>query len=195
MLDTLSRFAPAVIVAGAAIWVLLRAWFLKKQAGVSVVALEGGRKTAVEIWLALTGILLDIYLLLRAFWSPVDSWLPNLFQAPLPGVFFMLAGVLVMMVSQLQMGNSWRIGMPGKSASKHQLVTSGLYRFSRNPIYLGVFLFLAGTVLNTTNALTLASLLACAVLIPVQVTREEAFLQNELGPEFEAYRARVRRWL
>lgn len=195
MLDDLSRFGPAIIVACAGSWVLLRACFLKKRAGVSVVDLNGARKSAVEIGLAFTGILLDTYLLLRAFWPEVDSWLPNWFQATVPGLFLMLAGVLVMMLSQLQMGTSWRIGMPHGSAVRHQLVTNGLYRLSRNPIYLGVFLFLAGTVLNTANLLTLASLLACAVLIPVQVAREEAFLQDELGPEFEVYRTRVRRWL
>lgn len=195
MLDTLSRSGPAVIVTGTAVWVVLRAYFLKKQADVAVVSLRGRRKTAVEIGLAVTGILLDAYLLLRAVWLPVDGWLPNWFQAPLPGLALMLAGVLLMMLSQLQMGISWRIGMPESSASKHPLVTHGLYRFSRNPIYIGVFLFLVGAVLNTANLLTLASLLVCGVLIPVQVAREEAFLQQELGTEFEAYRARVRRWL
>lgn len=195
MPDDLSRFGPAVIVVCAAAWVVLRAYFLKRRAGVSVVDLSGTRKSAVETGLAVTGILLDTYLLLRALWPEVDNWVPNWFQAPLPGLGFMLAGVLLMILSQLQMGTSWRIGMPESSAARHQLVTNGLYRFSRNPIYLGVFLFLAGTVLNTANLLTVASLLACGVLIPLQVAREEAFLKDELGPEFEAYRTRVRRWL
>jgi len=76
------------------------------------------------------------------------------------------------------------------------LIHSGLYRYTRNPMYLGMLLAYAGL------ALALRSPTAGLLLIPVfaiidrlVVAREEAYLERRFGMEFERYRARVRRWL
>jgi protein-S-isoprenylcysteine O-methyltransferase Ste14 len=76
------------------------------------------------------------------------------------------------------------------------LVTSGVFRFSRNPMYLALFLMLAGWGLFLANAFAL--LLALA-FIPYmnrfQIQPEERVLQRVFGQAFAGYCRQVRRWL
>lgn len=83
---------------------------------------------------------------------------------------------------------------PGRPSAA--LVREGPYRFSRNPMYLGMLVLYA--------ALSLAlGLLWALVLLPVVfvildrvvVRREEAYLERRFGEEYRAYRSRVRRWV
>ena len=76
------------------------------------------------------------------------------------------------------------------------LVTSGVYRISRNPMYVGLlFLLLAwGVYLSSVLALLLAPLFA-VYIDRFQIVPEEAALRSRFGGEFEAYSNRVRRWI
>ena len=76
------------------------------------------------------------------------------------------------------------------------LVTSGPYRFSRNPIYLGVALVLTGFWL-WLGSLSPGLVLPCFVIAIERrfILREEAHLEERFGASFRAYRASVRRWL
>jgi protein-S-isoprenylcysteine O-methyltransferase Ste14 len=75
-------------------------------------------------------------------------------------------------------------------------VSGGIYRFTRNPMYLGRLLQLAGWAVFLSNALA-------ALLLPVyvlyinrfQVQPEERALLERFGSEYAAYQQRVRRWL
>lgn len=77
-----------------------------------------------------------------------------------------------------------------------RLVVSGLYRYSRNPMYVGVMAMLLGEVVFSQSA----GLLVYAMLVFVMfylfiVYREEPRLARDFGNEYEAYRKNVRRWL
>ncbi|HEV2125670.1 MAG TPA: isoprenylcysteine carboxylmethyltransferase family protein, partial [Chloroflexota bacterium] len=75
------------------------------------------------------------------------------------------------------------------------LVESGPYQFTRNPMYLGLVLMLAGVALIARRApLLLAPLGFMATMNVTQIPREEALLEREFGESFRAYRQRVRRW-
>ncbi len=76
------------------------------------------------------------------------------------------------------------------------LVTSGIYRFTRNPIYLGDALILAGVVFWLGNAFSLLVIAAFVVFLDqVQITTEEKALQGVFGEDYTDYRARTRRWV
>jgi protein-S-isoprenylcysteine O-methyltransferase Ste14 len=81
-------------------------------------------------------------------------------------------------------------------APPKRLVTSGPYRFSRNPMYLGVITILLGWWLlwDSRTLLIYALGVACAVNLRVRLA-EEPWAARDFGPEWEAYRARVPRWL
>ena len=76
------------------------------------------------------------------------------------------------------------------------MVQDGFYRFSRNPMYLGMLLVLAGIGLWLGNVLAL--LLAPAFVVIMTrwyIVREEQVLEDRFGEVYRAYRSRVRRWI
>jgi protein-S-isoprenylcysteine O-methyltransferase Ste14 len=76
------------------------------------------------------------------------------------------------------------------------LVTDGPYRFSRNPIYLSFCVLYLGFALLFDSAYILAMLLVVVVLFDgLQIPREEGYLRELFGAEFDSYTAKVRRWL
>ena len=76
------------------------------------------------------------------------------------------------------------------------VVESGPYRFTRNPIYLGMFLGLIGLAIAFNSLWLLLTLVPFALVIRYGVvTREEAYLDRKFGHIYRRYRARVRRWL
>jgi protein-S-isoprenylcysteine O-methyltransferase Ste14 len=76
------------------------------------------------------------------------------------------------------------------------IVETGPYRFMRNPIYLGMFLGLAGLAIAFDNLWLLATLVPFALVIRYGVVaREAAYLERKFGDVYRHYRARTRRWL
>jgi protein-S-isoprenylcysteine O-methyltransferase Ste14 len=76
------------------------------------------------------------------------------------------------------------------------LVTSGPYKLSRNPGYLGMTLAYAGTSLLCGALWPFATLVPTLALIDRGVIRrEERYLEDRFGQDYRSYRARVRRWL
>ena len=76
------------------------------------------------------------------------------------------------------------------------IVENGPYRFTRNPIYLAMFLGLIGLAIAFDNLWLLMMLVPFALVIRYGVvTREEAYLERKFGDVYRGYRSRVRRWL
>ena len=76
------------------------------------------------------------------------------------------------------------------------IVDTGPYRFTRNPIYLGMVLGLIGLAIGLDSLWLLLTLVPFAVVIRYGViAREEAYLERKFGDVYRRYRARVRRWL
>ena len=83
---------------------------------------------------------------------------------------------------------------PWKPASV--LVATGVYRYTRNPMYLGMALLsLAVALFFASLAAALLTVVAVFVIDRTVVKREEAYLQRRFGPQYLNYRERVRRWL
>jgi protein-S-isoprenylcysteine O-methyltransferase Ste14 len=105
-----------------------------------------------------------------------------------------LAGALAWtLCAQFQMGQSWRIGIDKEVRTP--LVTSGLFAWSRNPIFLAMRVCLAALTLLQPNAITLTLLLTGDLVMQFQVRLEEAFLREQHSATYADYCARVRRWL
>lgn len=76
------------------------------------------------------------------------------------------------------------------------IVQTGPYRFTRNPIYLGMFLGLVGLAIAFDSLWLLGTLVAFALVIRYGVVaREEVYLERKFGDAYRHYRTRVRRWL
>jgi len=109
------------------------------------------------------------------------------------GVAFCLAGVVLLTWSIRSFGQSFRIGID--SEHPDQLITSGIFAFSRNPIYVAFALVLIGQFLVFSHWVLLVYLLAAFWLFHRQVLREEDFLKQHYGQAFSDYCSRVRRYI
>jgi protein-S-isoprenylcysteine O-methyltransferase Ste14 len=109
------------------------------------------------------------------------------------GLLLMHISLVWIVVAQYQMSNSWRIGID--ETNKTELVTSGVFSLSRNPIFLGMILSVAGMFLVIPNSLTLLLTMTSYILIQIQIRLEEAFLTKEHGEVYKVYRTKVHRLL
>ena len=76
------------------------------------------------------------------------------------------------------------------------LVVEGVYRFTRNPIYVGFLLIVVGLAVAVNNAWLLLAALALFVLLHFGVVkREETYLSGKFGSAYSEYCKRVRRWI
>jgi protein-S-isoprenylcysteine O-methyltransferase Ste14 len=75
------------------------------------------------------------------------------------------------------------------------IVSSGIYRFSRNPIYVAFFIVVLATAVAANNAWLLIAIVVLFVLLQFGVVRaEERYLSGKFGEEYDAYRKTTRRW-
>ena len=109
------------------------------------------------------------------------------------GVVFCFAGLLLFLLSLISFGNSFRVGIDENNPDK--LVTTGVFAFSRNPIYVAFGSILLGQFLVFPNWILLAYFGGATWLIHRQVLREEDFLKKHYGNEFLEYCDRVRRYI
>lgn len=100
--------------------------------------------------------------------------------------------VLVIALAQIQMGASWRIGVPTEGPGP--LVARGLFRWSRNPIFVGMIGALLALFLWSPHIGTAAILAATWTLTLIQVRIEEEALREKHGDAYERYAAEVGRW-
>ncbi len=108
------------------------------------------------------------------------------------GWFLMVAGLAITVMAQMQMGSSWRIGIDSDATP---LVTEGLFRYVRNPIFTSMLLTLGGLVLLTPAWVSLALWLATALVIAIQVRLEEQHLLALHGQVYRDYAQRAGRFI
>jgi protein-S-isoprenylcysteine O-methyltransferase Ste14 len=84
--------------------------------------------------------------------------------------------------------------IPHKPASR--LVTTGVYQWTRNPMYLGMALLYCGLAILFDSIVALLLLPFVLLIIQTQViAKEEAYLERAFGEEYRSYKSRVRRWI
>jgi len=192
----LINYGPLFLLALAGLWGVARVVYLARSEQVKVLSVFARKKTGTEISLALIALLQNAYLLARPFVADVDGWVFTQ-PSPLPifGLIVMGLGLGLMIISQLDMGKAWRIGVPQTPEASQSLITSGVYAYSRNPIYVGVMMFLVGTTILLPGPLTVATTVATFMLVQKIILQEEAFMQSAFGDQFRAYCQRVHRWV
>ena len=86
-------------------------------------------------------------------------------------------------------------GTAGMDAMPNRIIAAGPYRYTRNPMYLGHLIFMLGLALTFWSLFALGLLIARALWFHLRVRGDEARLHELFGAEYDAYCARVKRWI
>jgi protein-S-isoprenylcysteine O-methyltransferase Ste14 len=131
----------------------------------------------------------------------LGAWSVPRLGFPLPGRPFTacgaaLSGALISILGVVAFRRARTTVNPMKPESSSSLVVAGIYRATRNPMYLGFLLMLLGWAAYLSNALSVLAIPAFVLYMTVfQIRPEERALDSLFGPDFAAYRAQVRRWI
>ncbi|WP_233901912.1 methyltransferase family protein [Paracoccus denitrificans] len=110
------------------------------------------------------------------------------------GLLLIGAALALMLWAALTMARARTTVMPGRRPEA--LVTTGPFRFSRNPIYLGDLILLAGLMLALRTPAGLVTVPAFALFLQRRfILREEAVIAAAFGSAYDRYRMQVRRWI
>jgi protein-S-isoprenylcysteine O-methyltransferase Ste14 len=111
-------------------------------------------------------------------------------------LLILAAGLLVMLAGVISFRRARTTVNPLKPDAATTLVTSGIYRYTRNPMYLGMLMVLLGWVVYLASPAALLGVLAFWAFIGhFQIRPEEHALAGLFGTTFTDYMSRVRRWL
>lgn len=108
------------------------------------------------------------------------------------GALLLVAGLWLFHRSHADLGSNWSITL--ELRENHSVVTHGVYRKIRHPMYLGLLLYGTGQALAVSNWLAGPSYLAAMILVILfRIGFEERMMRDHFGGEYEAYAARTQR--
>ncbi len=179
---------------------VLPTWRVWRQTGVNPFVVpndDSAHGFIGKIFRLITGLVLAA-VAVNAFapgWNKflLPMWYLETGSLRLTGWLMLHASLLWIVLAQFQMKKSWRIGIDEKNRT--ELVTTGLFRYSRNPIFLGMIVTMFGLFLVLPNVLTLLAHVLTWTVLQIQVRLEEEFLKKMHGEGYLGYLKQTRRWL
>jgi protein-S-isoprenylcysteine O-methyltransferase Ste14 len=108
------------------------------------------------------------------------------------GIALYAAGIVLATLSFVSLGKSLAVGLP---ESPTELKTGGVYRISRNPIYLAAYTVCAGSCVLAPHPVNFALFAAAVAIHHRIILSEEKFLEARFGGAYIGYKRRVRRYL
>ena len=143
----------------------------------------------LAVWLVLAGVMLGV-----AYAAPGLSF--TLAGSSAIALALVALGIAVALAGVINFRNKRTTVNPLTPSASSVIVSGGVYRFSRNPMYLGFLLALTGWAVYLSNAGSMLLLPAfVAYMSQYQIKPEERALRAKFGNEFAQYMSRVRRWL
>lgn len=167
---------------------------LQRRQGIQTSRIGKGRKPARTLYIewALAAATFGLAALQLA-----AVFLPPRFRLPPPlrwaGFALGLCGIALFIAAMATMRSSWRAGID--ATQQTALITTGVYRLSRNPAFAGFDLFYIGLWLLLPGPLLTAFTLFAALTLHLQILEEEKYLPTVFGSAYLAYKGRVRRYL
>lgn len=181
--------------------IVLRTYLLYRRTGINALKIkrddtpQGFNASVFSVVTLSIPILAFVY-----FWSdsayeyavPI-TYLQDVFSLKVAGLVISYFSLIWIFAAQMQMQDSWRIGI--EESEKTDLVNRGLFKISRNPIFLGVFVASIGFFLFIPSAVSFCLMVMSYVCISFQIRLEEQYLERKHGAVYLEYRRNVRRWI
>lgn len=125
--------------------------------------------------------------------SIIFGWNHMPANARFTGFCIGMLGDIIFLASVLCMKDSWRAGIPEKDRTT--LVTTGIYRYSRNPAFLGFDFMYVGLLLMYFNLSMLVVSAFAIIMLHLQILQEERYLTENYGESYREYWKHVFRYL
>ena len=126
-------------------------------------------------------------------WSLGDS-IPQTPVLMITGIILMILGFMLFFRSALSFRKAETGIVPFSKSTT--LVLEGCYKFSRNPMYVGMNLLLVGLIITLANLYNIVYLIAFFFIVRnLFVLKEEKQMEDTFGEEYLSYKKKVRRWL
>ena len=183
-------FAKAIILVGTLAIVIIPASRHPRGGQIKVVKSRKGRMERVLLTLTALGFFLPLVWVATPVLAFADY--PLRLVPFIAGIFCLALGLWLLYRSHADLGTNWSITLEVRE--KHQLVTQGIYRHMRHPMYLALLLYSSGQALVLPNWVAGPSyLVAFAILFALRVGPEERMMVEEFGKDYEAYMGRTKR--
>ena len=170
---------------------LIKQW-MQKRRGIRTMQIGRRKDSQIQTVETLMGIV-TVGIIPAQLLSITFGWSHLPASARFTGFCIGMVGDLIFLISVLCMKDSWRAGIPDRDRT--ELVTDGIYAFSRNPAFLGFDLQYVGVLLMFCNLLTASFTVFAVTMLHLQILQEERYLTATFGRAYLDYRHRVFRYL
>jgi len=140
--------------------------------------------------------LVVLILVISTFFSSKKIDLIHIPLQSLISIFILSIGILILLNPVLKFKKSKTTINPIKFNKVNKLVTSGIYKYSRNPMYLGLLMIVISSSIFYLNIFSILTPLFFYLWINrFQIKREEVFLTEKFGEDYLSYKKKTRRWI
>jgi protein-S-isoprenylcysteine O-methyltransferase Ste14 len=140
--------------------------------------------------------ILVLILVVSSFLSSKKIDVIHIPNQTLTSILILLIGILILIIPVSKFIKSKTTIDPIKFKKVNTLVTSGIYKYSRNPMYLGLLLIVISSSILYLNIYSVTTPMIFYYWINrFQIKREEIFLTEKFGKEYLLYMTRTRRWI
>jgi protein-S-isoprenylcysteine O-methyltransferase Ste14 len=183
-------FAKVTVLLACIVMVAIRAPHGQRSRGIPVARNRKGALETVLLTIASVAFLLPLIWVVTPVLSFADYPLRRVpFSA---GILGLTLGLWLFHRSHADLGTNWSITLEVRE--QHRLVTQGVYRWVRHPMYMALLLFAAGQALVLPNYVAGTSYgVAMALIVALRVGPEERMMLEEFGKDYEDYTARTKR--
>jgi protein-S-isoprenylcysteine O-methyltransferase Ste14 len=183
-------YARAVVIAASVAMVVIRAPHGSRSRKVKVVRSRKGTLEVVLLAMAWLSFFLPLLWVFKPIFRLADYPLHSVPFAL--GTLCFVAGLWIFRRSHADLGDFWSITLEVRE--KHRLVTEGIYRRVRHPMYLGLFVYSLGQALVLPNWIVGPSYaVGFGLLFALRIGAEEKMMREEFPEEYAAYAARTKR--
>ena len=120
----------------------------------------------------------------------------NIPNQTLVSIIILLIGVFILIVPVSRFIKSKTTVNPIKFKKVNKLITSGIYKYSRNPMYLGFLMIVISTSIYYLNIFSIITpILFYFWINRFQIKREEIFLTKKFGQKYISYKSKTRKWI
>ncbi len=161
-------------------------WYLAESDADARMPSSVTKRTRFRNYMRIVEVVFYGVLLIQVFVYPILSFGPNLYTRSI-GLALFLGGIWLSVEGRRALGENWNHMIDYQVKQKQELVTDGIYKYSRHPIYAGFLLMMTGVEVIIHSWLWILVIVVIFPFIYLQSQKEEAVLARYFGRDYLKY--------